>query len=311
MIKRVLRRLLPAAAYGMGKVAVQHYRARRQALEPKLGEDDVRRIFAEELGLVRGDIAFVHSSVDALNLNFSFIKLLGLLREAVGEEGTLLFPASQLTQRPEIWLAEGGIFDLKRSPTSMGLLAEWVRRQRSSQRSMHPTHSVVAQGPLATELVGEHHCAPAPCGIFSPYYKVVERGGVVLGLGVDADVMTMVHCVEDVCGEHFPVATRRPDLYLARVLNWEGAECAVETVINHPRIRFRRMLSYVERHIDEGICRRFRVGSIPFYRAEAGLLYARMWELAEQGVTIYWPSIHRHSPWEQMLSHLAEKLEER
>lgn len=311
MIKRILRQVLPVAVYGAGRAGLQRYRLRRQGLRPKLGEQALRRILVDQLALARGDTVFVHSSVDQLNLDFPFFKLLGLLRETVGAAGTLLFPASQLTERPETWLARGEVFDLKRSPTSMGLLAEWARRQRGAVRSLHPTHSVVGLGPLAAELLAEHHRGVAPCGLQSPYYKLVERGGIVVGLGVDADVLTMVHCVEDLLGEQFPVATKRPEVYRARVLDSVGQEHVVETEVAHPRIRFRRMLHYIEGHIDEGICRRLMVGGIPFYRVDASALYKCMLALAEGGITMYWRSIYRQSPWQQNLSRVAEQLEAR
>jgi hypothetical protein len=36
-----------------------------------------------------------------------------------------------------------------------------------------------------------------------------------------------------------------------------------------------------------------------------------MMTLAQRGVTIYWRSIHRQSPFETILSYMAEKLEAR
>ena len=191
MIKRLLRGLLPAALYGVGQEGVRRYRRQRQAAAPKLDEGACCRLLGEEMGRGPGAIVFVHSSVDRLNLDFPFFKLLGLLRQVVGAEGTLLFPASPMAERPEHWLARGEVFDSVRSPTAMGLLPEWARRQRGAVRSLHPTHSVVALGPLAEELVAEHHLDPAPCGLRSPYFKVAERGGIIVGLGVDTDILTM------------------------------------------------------------------------------------------------------------------------
>jgi aminoglycoside 3-N-acetyltransferase len=309
VIKRTLRRLVPAPLYGWGRARLRDYRRHCQALRPQLGEGEFRRLLVEELGIEQGGLVFVHSSVDQFNLDFSPFRLLALLRHAVGEEGTLLFPATHLVERPETWLAQGEAFDLRRSPTSMGLLPELARRQRGAERSMHPTHSVVALGPLAAELVGQHHIDPDPCGVMSPYYKVVERGGLVVGLGVDADVLTMVHCVEDVLGERFPVATHRLGLFNARVVDGAGGECAVATRVHHPRIRFRHMVRYVDRHIGADICRRFRLGGAPCYRVDARRLYERMRALAEDGVTMYWRGIHRASLWERLLSHWAERLE--
>ena len=132
MIKRLLRRLLPASMYSLGKSGLRAYRNRQRAGRLVLSEAAFCRILTVELGLGCGDIVFVHSSIDRLNLAFPFFKVLGILRQIVGEQGTLLFPASQLTERPETWLAKGEVFDLRRSTTPMGIVPELARRQRGA-----------------------------------------------------------------------------------------------------------------------------------------------------------------------------------
>ena len=72
----------------------------------------------------------------------------------------LLFPATHLVERPERWFERDEVFDVRRTPTAMGLLSEMARRQSDAARSLHPTHSVVAVGPLAGELVATHHVIP-------------------------------------------------------------------------------------------------------------------------------------------------------
>jgi aminoglycoside 3-N-acetyltransferase len=178
-------------------------------------------------------------------------------------------------------------------------------------RSLHPTHSVVALGPRARELVGEHHLDTFPCGRRSPYYKIAECGGCIIGLGVDADVLTSVHCLEDIWRERFPVSTRRSQLYAAVVRDGEGRDTRVETLVAHPRIRWRKMLSYMREQVGPDLCRRFSVEGRPFYRVDAAALYARMEELAESGITMYRRGVYRGHFLEPMLSQLAEKLEER
>lgn len=311
MIKRLLRGLLPATLYGVGQEGMRRYRRQRLAAAPKLDEGACRRLLTEEMGLGSGALVFVHSSVDRLNLDFPFFKLLALLRQAVGAEGTLLFPASPMAERPEHWLARGEVFDSVRSPTATGLLPEWARRQHGAVRSLHPTHSVVALGPLAGEMLAEHHLDPAPCGSQSPFFKVVERGGIVVGLGVDADILTMVHCVEDILGGRFPVATCREGHFAAQVLDPEGRSLEVETLIRHPRIRFRRMVRFLDAHTDAAICRRFRYGAAPCYRVDAAALHGRMLDLAVQGKTMYWRGIHRTSHLLPLLSRVAERFETR
>ncbi|MFT5091013.1 MAG: aminoglycoside 3-N-acetyltransferase [Candidatus Latescibacterota bacterium] len=309
MIKDIARHLLPKKAYSIGRQCFR--RVCRQVDNPPLDEQVFAEILVDHLRLATGDIAMVHSSMDRLQLGFSFTRVLPALRGAVGSEGTLLLPATHLTERPETWLERGEVFDVRRSPTSMGLLPELARRQRDAVRSLHPTHSVVALGPRAQDLVGEHHLDIYPCGRLSPYYKIAECEGSIIGLGVDVDVLTSVHCVEDIWRERFPVTTHRKRVYAATVCDGESRSWQVQTLAAHPRIRWRQMLAYMHEHVGADLCQRFFIAGRPFYRVEAAALYARMEELAERGITMYRRGVYRGHPLEPLLSRLAEKLEER
>ena len=52
-------------------------------------------ILKENLNIKKNDIVFIHSSVDNLNLDFPFYKIINIILEIVGENGTILFPSSQ------------------------------------------------------------------------------------------------------------------------------------------------------------------------------------------------------------------------
>lgn len=304
-MKRLVRRLTPAPAYNLARRWVRSRRQRRHLALPPVSEEALRRLLTDELGLRPGAVAFVHCSLEALNLAFPFFRLLPLLREAVGAQGTLLFPASHLRERPETWLARGEVFDVVRTPTTMGILPELARRQPDAVRSPHPTHSVVALGPLARELTDRHADSLLPCGPDSPYYRIVEHGGLIVGLGVDTRVMTFVHCVEDALGESFPVETRDRRVYEARVRQADGRERLVRTQVAHARIGWRRIPPYMRRHVEAAACRTLRAHGAPFYRADAGGLYRRMEELAGRGITIYPRLLRRDGALEGVLTELA------
>ncbi len=311
MIKEAARRLLPQRAYAAGRRWVRRYRRNQDSRGPSMNEKAFAEILVERLDVRQGDAVFVHSSLDRLKLDFSFMRVLPLLRQAVGEKGTLLFPATHLRERPEMWLARSEVFDAVRSPTTMGLLPEMARRQRDAVRSLHPTHSVVALGKRAHHMVCEHHLDLYPCGAKSPYGKMATGGGRIIGLGVDADVLTAVHCIEDILKQRFPVETHWPQSYSARVRGGDGGEVDVETLVAHPRTRWRHMLAYMRQHIGPDICRRFTVDGCPFYCVQATALHVRMEGLAERGITMYRRGIYRDSALEPLLSRLAVKLEER
>jgi aminoglycoside N3'-acetyltransferase len=291
--KKSARRLLPKQLYGAGRNYYRRVKKWQYNRLPLLTEADMWQILVQDLGLRPGMIVFVHCSLDYMRLDFPFYRILGLLRQAIGETGTLIFPSTHLSERPEDWLVRDQVFDCCKTPTTMGLIAEFARRQPGALRSAHPTHSVAALGPQALALVQEHGASIYPCGPLSPYGKLAEYEARIVGLGVGTETMTFVHCVEDINPEGFPVQTRPEQVYRGRVRDLAGEEKVVETLVAHPRIRWRRIRPYMKRHVAAEICRDFQVSGGHFFVAKARPLLACMTELAEVGTTIYAPWVYK------------------
>jgi aminoglycoside 3-N-acetyltransferase len=95
-------------------------------------------------------------------------------------------------------LMEQGIrvFDVRQTPSCVGTIAEQFRKMPGVQRSLHPTHSVAAIGPLASYFTTGHENCSTPCGADSPYEKLLNQGGQILFLGVNLDSNTAFHTVE-------------------------------------------------------------------------------------------------------------------
>ncbi len=129
-----------------------------------------------------------------MNIDFSPFKVLQILIDLVGPEGTLIFPAWHFNYRAEDYLKKENIFDVKLSPTVMGLLPELARRHSSAFRSAHPTTSIVAIGKYAKELTEDHEKSIYPCGEMSPYYKMMKYDAIIVGLGVTSHFVSFVHC---------------------------------------------------------------------------------------------------------------------
>ncbi len=151
------------------------------------------------LGVRRGGVVMVHSSVKALRLNdFDDVDnkleevLLGLL-DAVGPEGTLLFPAlTYKTVGPN-----APRFDARSTPSCVGTFADFVRLRPGTLRSTHPTHSICAIGTRAAELTGLHHLDTTPVGPHSPLALLPKVGGQILMIGCTGRPNTSMHGVEE------------------------------------------------------------------------------------------------------------------
>ena len=302
MLKKAVARLLPRQVYGKGRTLLHRYRRYERQRLPQLSESGFHSILENELGVGPGAVVFVHSSVGRMNLGFSFYRILAALREVVGEGGTLLFPSTHLSERPEDWLRRSEVFDVEKTPTSMGIIAEFARRQREAIRSLHPTHSVVAIGRYARELTAYHAESIYPCGEESPYYRMVHYDGLIIGIGVSTEVLTFVHCVEDRWKDRFPVETRDREVYEGRVRTGDGSEHVVKTLVAQRRIRWRNISGYVRRYIPAEVCRNLKIGGVNYYTARSKQLYAKMEELASRDITIYPRMIYRESPFSKVLS---------
>lgn len=255
-----------------------------------ISEEEFRYVLEVKLGVKKGMTVFVHSSVDKMQLGFPIYRVLELLMEAVGPEGTLLFPCWQYNGRAEDYLNRypEKVFDVKKTPTAMGLLPEIARRHKLAHRSLHPTSSIVALGKHAHELVAEHHLSVYPCGELSPYYKMMDYNSKIIGLGEKYGTLSFVHCVEDVLKESFPIKTLGDHPRKLSVKDKNGYNLEVETLLPHINIQNRDIEGYIKKHIyNSNMLASLKFKGSNFFSADPVALFQRMKELALRKITIY------------------------
>jgi aminoglycoside N3'-acetyltransferase len=167
----------------------------------KLRADSLAKVLAE-MNILPGDILMVHSSLKAIEKwGWSAAEMIDFLLEYLGTSGTLAMPT-----HPKLSYDEGRyIYNVRRSPSTVGLLTELFRRRKNSIRSHFPFSSAAAQGKRAEELILPHKKSYAPHDENSPYAKLADFGGKVLGLDVRLDRMTILHVAEDVMRDILPI----------------------------------------------------------------------------------------------------------
>jgi aminoglycoside 3-N-acetyltransferase len=281
---KLLYKLLPVSMFS--RLRILYFRCRRQIFR-SLSESEVDEILKVRMGIKPGDTVFVHSSMDFLNINFNVFKLLTLLLDSVGDEGTLVFPAWHFNYRAEEYLKKDLIFDVKKSPSAMGLLSEIARRHNKAHRSTHPTTSIVAIGKHAQELVAEHSHSVYPCGEKSPFFKMMNYDAKIIGVGVSTHFLSFVHCPEDILKNEFPYNTRTEQVFEAKVKEPDGSIVNVSTLAAHSDISNRDMPTYFQKYVPKEVLNVFRIRGNDFYVGNATALYSKMVELARRGITIY------------------------
>ncbi len=254
---------------------------------PEIDEPEFESILRDNLLLKDGDVVFIHGSVDQLNLNFPFFRVLFLLRKVIGENGTMLFPTYPPVNSYE-FLKSGNTFDIKKTPSYTGILSEFARKQRNSKRSLHPTKSVCAIGPLAEELTSEHSKSPYPYDSNSPYQKIFKYNAIIVGLGVKTTYLSCVHTVDDFLRETFPVRPYHDQLFRVKCIDYNKNVNYVETYTHDMSKMNFDLPKFFKTYIPDAICEDIDYKGMNFFRADGKKMFDYMVNLAkEKNISIY------------------------
>jgi aminoglycoside N3'-acetyltransferase len=235
----------------------------------------------EELGISTGATVMVHSSMDEIVRRvpeLNAMKLIQLLQQRLGREGTLLMPTFPFLGLQLDYVEMHDTFDPRKTASQVGLATEVFRRMPGVIRSLHPTHSVAGWGKHARDLLATHHLGTT-FGPNSPMYKLKQQGGLVAGLGTGLNRLTILHVAEEL-----HPATRE----------WRfEAQPRTMTIIDGPKriphavnvlksgidYDFRRIASFLSK---DGTLKRVSKGGLKCVAARADRLIERSLELVER-----------------------------
>jgi aminoglycoside N3'-acetyltransferase len=236
------------------------------------------------------EIVMVHSSYENMQPMYtgSPIDLVAGLARLCGPERTLVMPAFVMGGRS--FDLEGYFrnrpFDLRRTPSEMGLLAEVFRRTPGVLRSLHPTCSVCALGPLAKELTAGHHLASTGLGPDSPFGIMTRRRTAILGLGVEYyRCLTHVHTATCELGDAFPIKFNGRSMPIT-LIDSDGRRIQHALGLADPLQKPDLTLLWTLLSKRELIEWRFH-GVPLFVIVQARIVTERLVEAARRGITIY------------------------
>ena len=154
--------------------------------------------------------------------------ILESFREAVGPEGTVLFPLFNFD------FTTGAPFDIRTTPSHMGALTEAARLHPDAVRSGHPIYSFATLGRHAQEFNVNNFSG---YGADSPFAILRRLNGKISVLDLDdQNSMTFYHHVE----EMHSVAYRYHKKFTGQYVDADG-------------LRGERTYSLFVRHLDKGI----------------------------------------------------------
>ena len=182
------------------------------------------------LGIQETDTLLVHSNFEPLSgFRGTPMDVVDTLANFVGQRGNLLMVSIPFRGSAYDYLAQGKVFNVRKTLSMMGLITEMFRRRPGTRRSLHPTHPVLALGNDAEWLVAGHEACRFPCGPGSPFEKFHSLNGKILFFDVGFGSITFFHYVEHRTQAHLPFPVYDDRLFDAPVVDEAGTPSTVHT----------------------------------------------------------------------------------
>lgn len=242
----------------------------------------------QALGMKKGSNVFIHCNWDEFyNYTGNEKNLIDGILNIIGEDGTLIMPSYPLMRK-------GKIFNVKKTVTAAGLLAEEFRKYPGVKRSINVQHSVCALGPQSDFLLSEHHKCETCWDEKSPYYKLAEVNALVFGLGLGKYYLgTIIHCVESVLRPSIKYfsdfyqeqKTRHPYIdYDNLVKNYECYDLK-QNLKRKNKINASKIIC--KRYLNESSYKTSQISNLQISMVRAADVIPKLIELAKKGIIIY------------------------
>lgn len=204
MIKRVIRILLRTILRANKNETINSVidrkwvKIQKKICRVPISKIDLKNVLIS-LGISKGDNLMVHASWRQFyNFEGKPEDVIETLKEILGDEGTLLMPS---------YGSERTFFDIRKTPSSAGVLSEVFRLLPDTYRSACTHFSVCASGKNAPEIISEHFNSEYGFDNLSPYYKFANLDNskvLFIGLGKEPTKISLFHCAAYVLKDRIP-----------------------------------------------------------------------------------------------------------
>ena len=148
----------------------------------------------QKAGLTSGDVLLVHSSYKSFGgVEGGPQTVIDAIRSILTDEGTLIVPTFNYD------FCDGKPFDIKKTPSKMGIISELVRTNSNSKRTFDPIFSFAILGKhrdYLADLKNEHSFGPN-----SIFAKLRELDAKIMIIGLTYnESMTFFHHIEEIQG---------------------------------------------------------------------------------------------------------------
>lgn len=295
MLRNYIRSFAPAGLLAL-------YRRRKKIAQQKLLDkqrdkgDIIKKekliIDLQNAGIQSGDTLLVHASLSKIGFVEDGAKtVVDALIHVLGPTGNLLMPVSPNAGLQLNYIRNLELFDVKNAPSALGAISEYFRKLNGVVHSAHPTEPVAALGPDAAFFCGDHFGNSTPYNANSPFYRVTERMGKILYIGVTFDnAGTSLHTLEDAVPDFaFPVYY--PEVFNVEVKFADGSRKSMKTRVHNPeQSALRKCDGLIPLFKDAGTLSECQIGKADSLLVDAkASLDFMITAYRERGVTMYTP----------------------
>jgi len=144
------------------------------------------------------------------------------------KDGLLLFPTH--SWKFIHYDAQKPVFDVRGTPSCVGILGNLFMKREGVLRSLHPTHSVAALGKSAADYISGEELAITPCPASGCWGKLYSHHATILFLGCTLRSNTFIHHVEE--KNNIPDRVRT-DTYRIKIIDENGHEHFTDMHAHH------------------------------------------------------------------------------
>ncbi|MFN0305856.1 MAG: AAC(3) family N-acetyltransferase [Burkholderiales bacterium] len=215
------------------------------------------------VGIHSGDSVMLHSAFGReYGYRGSADSLTDVFVDAVGPTGHLLMVSLPYRSASIDYIRSGRPFDVRHTPSMMGIVSELFRRRDDVIRSLHPTHPILVRGPRAQWFVDEHPDCLYPCGPGTPFDRLAEVDGKAVFFNVPFDTYTFFHYLEHLIAPHLPFSLYMNEPFTVPIIDRDGRSRMVTTFVFAPEAIRRRRFAVLDTQMRRrGLLARRRIGN--------------------------------------------------
>jgi len=172
----------------------------------------------DSLGIKLASLLFVHASTDWLTkTGIAVWNVLPELKSRLASDGVLVMPAFPFVGHHEDFLRTSPTIDLKNTPARTGLLPEMLRREPEAARTYEPDLPCVVWGAesVKNRIIGIGPADEDGTGADSAFARIVEHGGLMLGLGVSHNYLALIHVFDSRFATQYTFPILSDETYIA------------------------------------------------------------------------------------------------